>query len=50
MSTNRGQPQEAWGVVLADSPVLLALRHAMPGLEYMIGMEVRHIRGWEVCT
>lgn len=46
----QGRSAEAWGVVLEGSDVLLPLRHAMPGLSYALGIEVVHIRGWEVCA
>lgn len=45
----QGRSAEAWGVALEASDVLLPLRHAMPGLSYALGVEVVHIRGWEVC-
>lgn len=41
---------DAWGVVLDGSPVLVALRFAVPGIEAATGTRVAHIAGWELTT
>lgn len=46
----RPRAADAWGVLLDGSPVTVALRFAVPGLEAATGAPVAHIAGWEVTT
>lgn len=46
----RPNAADAWGVALDGSPVTVALRFAVPGLEAATGAPVAHIAGWEVTT